>query len=75
MIFLCLYAIISKNRVILKIIMNLGGIQLGNLKKILSREYVKWKYSKETTPQLVKIGMKIGFGMMCVVASVIVLFK
>jgi len=44
---------------------------VGKFKNKLSKEYVRWKYSNETTPQFAKIGVKIGFGLMCIIAAVI----
>lgn len=53
----------------------LGGVYMSNLKNKLSKGYVKWRYSNEETPQLVKIGMKIGFGIMCIITALIFLLK
>lgn len=45
------------------------------LKKRFSEEFIKWRYSKDTYPELFRIGIRLGFGIMCVVAAVFIFLK
>lgn len=52
-----------------------GDVSMEKLKNSLSRGYLKWRYSKETEPELFRIGIRIGFGLMCVIAAIALFFN
>lgn len=45
------------------------------LKNSLSKEFIKWRYSKETQPELFRIGIRLGFGLMCIIAALFMILK
>lgn len=47
----------------------LGGVHMADFKNKLSKEYVKWRYPTDTVPKFARIGAKIGFGLMCLIAA------
>lgn len=46
-----------------------------SFKEKLADKYIKWRYSDETMPQFAKIGAKIGFGLMCIIAALYFIFQ
>jgi len=41
-----------------------------SIKDFLTKNLLKWRYSKETTPEFARIGFKLGLGIMFVIAAI-----
>lgn len=45
------------------------------IKNLFTKNYVKWKYSNETTPEFARYGYKIGLGLMFLAYAAFIFFR
>lgn len=68
---LFIYDIISNKSMYIKYNIYCKGVCIMKFKDKLSKQFIKWRYSNATEAEFAKIGVKIGFGLMCVIAAVV----